>query len=136
MPFLTDDDYSVQMRQEIGAIIGATGTTRQMAELFAQSEMESYLRNRFDTAAIFSATGADRSPIVIMYMIDIAVYHLHSKLVSRNMPKERADRFMAAKEWLKMLAHGDLNPNLPEVDASVVDPVYRFGSDYPTRARW
>lgn len=104
MPFLTDDDYSTQIRTEIANVIGATGASRIQAELFAQSEMEGYINARFDAATVFSASGSDRSPVVIMYMIDITLYHCHSKIATRAIPKERQDRYEAAKTWLKMLA--------------------------------
>jgi hypothetical protein len=114
MPFLTDDDYDVQTRPELMQVIASSSVSRQQAELMAQATMTESLNKRFDTAAIFSATGDDRNIIVIMYMIDITLYILHSKTALRAMPAERKTRFDAAKEWLKLVRQGDINPDLPE----------------------
>jgi len=114
MPFLTDDDYDVQSRQELLAVIATSTVSREKAELMAQAMITEAINKRFDTAAIFSATGDDRSIIVIMYMIDLTLYILHSKTATRAMPKVREDRFTAAKEWLKLVNGGKLNPDLPE----------------------
>lgn len=83
------------------------------AEHMAQSEMESYLASRFDVAGIFSQTGNDRHRAIIMYMVDITLYHLHSRVSPRNISQLRAERYRQAIGWLRMCAFGELSPNLP-----------------------
>ncbi len=75
MPFLTDDDYDVQTKPELLTVLASSSITRGKAELMAESTITESLNKRFDTTAIFSATGDDRSIIVIMYMIDITLYY-------------------------------------------------------------
>jgi hypothetical protein len=121
MPFLIDDDYDVQSRQELLAVVATSSTSRQSAELMAQATITESINKRFDTTAIFSAVGDSRSIIVIMYMIDITLYILHSKTATRAMPKVREERFTAAKEWLKLIRDGKINPDLPELVTQDVD---------------
>jgi hypothetical protein len=124
MSFLTDDDYDVQSRQELLAVIATSTTSRQNAELMAQATITESINKRFDTAAIFSASGDARSIIVIMYMIDITLYNLHSKTATRAIPKIREERFAAAKEWLKLVRDGKINPDLPELADAEDDETY------------
>lgn len=118
MAFITDDDYDVTSRQELMAVIATSTISRQKAELIGQVTMTEWLTRRYDTTAIFSATGDDRNIAVIMYLIDIAIYHLYSKASARVMPEFRKDRYHAAMEWLRLASLGKINPDLPEV----IDP--------------
>ena len=116
----------------------------------AVEEMKSYLapgdqsqyrdgRKRYDVAAIFGATGADRNALVLELCKSMAVYYacrLANVDIIQEQVKERYDR---AIEWLeKVSATGKykdsppLNANLPvlaaldpEADASLP---FRFGS--------
>lgn len=128
MAFLTDDDYDVQTRQELLAVIAQSSLSREKAELMAQAQITEAINKRYDTVATFAATGDDRSIIVIMYMIDITLYHLHSKTATRAIPKIRETRFEAAKEWLKLVNGGKLNPDLPEVEDDPDDSESYLGS--------
>jgi len=113
MPFLTNDDYGVQARAEVLDRIGNAGAL-PMAELMARAEMESYLNARYDVPEIFGQQGDDRNHLVLMYLVDLVLYHLHSNISPRNVPELRAVRYEAAIEWLKMVSEGKLNPGLPE----------------------
>lgn len=115
MPFLTDTDYEVQIRNWVKQIITQSKIdVLHQAELAAQAEMESYLRQRYDVPKIFSEVEGNRNALIVLYMVDIAVYHLHSNISSDNVPEIRIIRYNAAKDWLKAVAKGDISPDLPE----------------------
>ena len=115
MPFLIDTDYEVQIRNWVKQIITQYKTdVLHQAELAAQAEMESYLRQRYDVAQIFSATEGNRNALIILYMVDIALYHLHSNISSDNVPEIRVIRYNSAKDWLKSVSKGDISPDFPE----------------------
>lgn len=115
MPFLTETDYEVQIRNWIKQIIiQRKEDVRHQAELASQAEMESYLRQRYNVAQIFSATGENRNALIILYMVDIVIYHLHSNTAGDVIPELRIIRYNAAKDWLKAVAKGDISPDLPE----------------------
>ncbi|MBB6131340.1 phage protein Gp36 family protein [Mucilaginibacter lappiensis] len=137
MNFLTDDDFvQFQVRNEVLAVLKISETTLDNSELAAQEQMSSYLRTRFDVAATFSASGPARNPLIIMYMIDLILYHLHSNTPSRVVPKSRDDRFNAAITWLTSVNTGDLIPDLPELPVTTPDPAMRLGTNQKYSKRW
>nr|DAU16158.1 MAG TPA: head to tail adaptor [Caudoviricetes sp.] len=87
----------------------------------AIAEMVGYLNKTYDVEAIFSARGADRHSLIIMYAVDITLYHLFSIHNPAKMSGIRKDRYDRAMEWLKMVAAGDITiggaPRLPKEDA-------------------
>jgi|SRR5690606_31827622 len=129
MPFLTNDDYGVQIRTEILDRVKNTDALPK-AELMAQSEMESYLNGRYDVGQIFNKQGNERHHLILMYLIDITLYHLHSNISPRNVPDLRAIRYEAAIDWLNRVASGKLNPDLPTLPDTDGD-YYFSGSSNP-----
>lgn len=57
--------------------------------------------------------GDNRNPQMVMILIDIALFHMHSRISPRNIPQLRKDRYEGALEWLKMVAHGEITATLP-----------------------
>lgn len=87
----------------------------------AVAEMVGYLNKTYNVEAIFSARGADRHALILMYAVDIALYHLFSLHNPYKISDIRKDRYDRAKEWLKMVANGDITiggaPRLPKENA-------------------
>jgi len=116
MAFLKEEDYQVQVRQWVTNILTDGGVTLlQRAEMAAQEEMESYLSNRFDMAKVFDPAQdeAERNALVVMYMVDIAVYHLHANITPNDVPEVRQVRYDNAMAWLRKVNKGEITPNLP-----------------------
>lgn len=114
MPFLQEDDYKLQIRDyELDEITGYTEAIRLQSELAAQAEMESYLRERYNVGEIFGETGDGRNHLIVMYLIDITLYHLFTAIAPRTVPQVRYDRYTAAINWLKNVAKGAISPDLP-----------------------
>jgi hypothetical protein len=67
--------------------------------------------------------GDNRNQQIVMYLIDITLYHLHSRINPRNVPELRAVRYdgMNALQtggaigWLKKVASGDITADLPVI---------------------
>jgi hypothetical protein len=59
--------------------------------------------------------GDNRDQQMLLYFVDIALYHVHSRISPRNIPQLRIDRYNAAISWLKMCANGDVTPALPVI---------------------
>lgn len=89
----------------------------EICEDRAVSEMRSYLNKTYDCKAIFSATGDDRHALILMFAIDITVYHIFCQHNPYKMSKIRQDRYDRAVEWLKGVMKGDVTidgaPRLP-----------------------
>ena len=85
----------------------------------ACQEAKGYL-SRFDTVAIFSATGADRNQLLLTFVKDMATFHLLSLGNPGIDFKLRQDRYDRAVQWLKAVQKGDVKPDLPDATA---DPI-------------
>lgn len=117
--FIQDEDYNVAIRSQIlNLLVQEDPLAREDAEMAAQEEMESYLRVRYDVGLIFSLDQAiaDRKKIIVMYMCDIALYHLHSNITPDNIPEIRFLRYERAVKWLEKVAASNLSPDLPEYE--------------------
>jgi len=112
--FLTQTDYKTLIQDHIlSQVINDDVELLDQAELMAISEMESYLSARYDTQAIFAATGTNRHQALVMFALDMTIYHLHSRVSPRNISQLREERYNRAIEWLQNVAKGKLNPGLP-----------------------
>lgn len=144
MAFLNDEDYAGAIRAWIlNVLTNENPGVREQSERSAQIEMESYLRNRYDVGVIFEAQDLERNALVVMYLVDITLYHLHANISPENVPELRFVRYNAAKDWLKDVAKGNLSPNLPELsDPALGDPedpdsiFLQMGSNEKTSERY
>lgn len=135
--FLTEDDYKAHLKEaDLDALTGYNSTVRVDVELKAQAEIESYLRERFNTAQIFAATGNDRNTLVKMFAVDIAVYHLFCAVAPRNIPQVRLDRYNAAIKWLDMVRRGQISPALPANSSAINSANSIFGSNTANGFEW
>jgi phage gp36-like protein len=57
--------------------------------------------------------GDNRTQQMVMYCIDITLYHVHCRIAPRNIPDLRAERYHAAIKWLEGCASGKITPALP-----------------------
>jgi phage gp36-like protein len=115
MAFLTDEDYNDQVQGTIlQEIIQKDATLRTSMENKAQAQITSYLATRYDVPAVFSKSGSSRNMQVVMIMVDMVLYHLHSRISPGQVPQLRNDRYTDAIDWLKMVAAGQLEPDLPK----------------------
>ena len=80
--------------------------------------MRCYLSKRYDCDKLFSATGDERNQLVLMMVIDIAVYHIFCIHNPQKLSPMRKDRYERAVEWMKAVADEDISiegaPLLPE----------------------
>lgn len=64
------------------------------------------------TDANYWTAGDNRSQQVIMYMIDIVLFHLHKSISPNNIPQLRVDAYKMACNWLDKLGMGDISTNV------------------------
>lgn len=130
--FLQPTDYNPQIRAAILSVVTNDDTdSLHLAEQMAQEEMESYLRTRYNVGAIFDLNQDvdDRKKIIVMYLIDITLYHLHSNISPENIPDLRETRYNRAVKWLEKVANGNLSPDLPKID-NPDDPFANGGNQF------
>ncbi len=57
----------------------------------------------------------ERSALITMYLVDLALYHVHSRIMPQQIPALRENRYNAAIDYLEKAAKGTINPQLPRV---------------------
>lgn len=112
--FISTTDYDASIHREIlDALLRSSSDDYdpqivEICEDRAVAEMRSYLGKTYDCDAIFSATGDDRHPLILMFALDIAIYHIFCQHNPYKMSKIRQDRYDRAIEWLKGVMNGDV----------------------------
>lgn len=117
--FVNIEDYDASVHREIlDALVRDDEALVEICEDRAIEEMRSYLSKRYDCDAIFSAEGKDRNQLILMMVIDIAVYHIFCIHNPQKLSQVRKDRYERAVEWMKAVANEDISidgaPLLPE----------------------
>jgi phage gp36-like protein len=114
MIFLVTNDFDTQIRADVlTKITDNEPTLLDEMELAAIEEIQSYLF-RYDVAATFDTTGTARNRLLVMYCVDVMLYHLHSRVNPRQIPELRYVRYEAAKKWLESVSRGQIIANLPQ----------------------
>jgi phage gp36-like protein len=109
--FITETDYDAAIHAEIlNAITREDSALLEIIENQAVEEMAGYLASRYDTDTIFSKTGSERHNLILMFAIDITLYHLHAIHNPVKFPLVRKDRYERAIEWLRQVRDGQINP--------------------------
>ena len=122
--FITTQDYDASIHKEIlDSLLRADAPSYdpqivEICEDRAIAEMRSYMNKTYDCDAIFSAVGSDRHQLVLMFAIDIAIYHIYCQHNPYKISPIRQQRYDRAIEWLRGLQNGDITidsaPRLPE----------------------
>lgn len=122
--FITTADYDASIHAEILDQLlrkESPSYDPQIVEICedrAIAEMRSYLDKIYDCDKIFSATGSDRHPLILMFALDITIYHIFCQHNPYKMSKIRQDRYDRTIEWLKGVMNGDVTidgaPRLPD----------------------
>lgn len=130
--FITINDYDATIHREIlDALLRTDSDTYdpqiiEVCEDRAIAEMRSHMAATYDCDAIFSATADQRHPLVLMFAIDIAVYHIFCIHNPYKISKVRENRYNRAIDWLKGIKSGDIAvdgaPRLPESEQADNSP--------------
>lgn len=117
--FVELSDYDASIHRDIlDALVREDEAVIEVCEDRAIAEMRSYLARRYDCDRIFSATRADRNQLVLMMVIDIAVYHIFCIHNPQKLSQIRKDRYERAVEWMKAVAAEEISiegaPLLPQ----------------------
>lgn len=122
--FIESTDYNASIHQEIlDSLLRKDSPTYDpqiisICENRAIAEMRSYMNKTYDCDAIFSATGEERNQLVLMFALDITIYHIFCQHNPYKLSANRKERYDRAVEWLKGIQNGDLTidgaPRLPE----------------------
>lgn len=112
--FIDITDYDASIHKEIIDSLLRQGTAEydpqiiEICEDRAIAEMRSYLNKKYDCNRIFDARGTDRHALILMFALDIAIFHIFCQHNPYKMSKIRQDRYDRAVEWLKGVMRGDV----------------------------
>jgi len=127
MAYVNNDDFLLSIADSnLQQIIQSNPAVLDQAVLVAIGEARSYLIQKYLFDDELSKTGTARDSQLLNYIIDLAVYHLHTRIAPRNIPQLRQTRYDNAIEWLKMCATGDVTPKLAEITTD--GKIIRWGS--------
>lgn len=138
--FVQLSDYDASIHREIlDALTRSDESVVEICEDRAIAEMRCYLSKHYDCDRIFAATGDDRLQLVLMMVIDIAVYHIFSIHNPQKLSQLRKDRYDRAVEWMKAVAAEDISiegaPLLPE-EQRAAHAAFRIHSNPKRTNHW
>jgi len=114
MIFITEDDFGIQVKDEILNLLGESGTIEK-AERMAIDQVKAHISGRYDVEIIFAKTGTQRDHYIVMLIIDIILYHLWAKKAPRQIPQYRETRYKDALDWLTDVGNGSTPTALPQL---------------------
>ena len=127
---LSDYDASIH-REILDALLrkdapGYDPNIIEICEERAVAEMRTYMAKRYDCDAIFSARGDERNQLILMFALDMAIYHIFCQHNPYKISPVREDRYKRAIEWLKGILKGDVSvdgaPLLPDAELQDASP--------------
>lgn len=80
------------------------------SELAAMDEARGWLLGKYDIDTDFAKTGAERQAILVMKIVDIALYNIHCILNPKAIPSIREKRYDDAITWFNNVNEGIINP--------------------------
>lgn len=113
--FIDLADYDATVHREIlEALTRQDDAIIEICEDRAISEMKNYLARRYDVDSIFAARQTARHQLILMFGLDISIYHIFCIHNPLKLSQMRKDRYERAIEWLKQV--GSVNNPLPVDD--------------------
>ena len=72
--------------------------------------------------SLFWKSNDPRHELLVMYAVDMVLYHLHSLVNPRKIPDLRKERYNEAKSWLEQIADRNENADFPtnELDEELI----------------
>ena len=79
--------------------------------------------------------GDNRDQELVMYFVDLTLFHAHTRIAPHNIPKIRVERYRDAIDWLRMCAEGSVTPELPILQPKQGGRI-RFGGQPKAQNQW
>lgn len=92
------------------ALISEAQDMLDRSELAAMDEARGWLLGKYDIDTDFAKTGTERQPILVMKVVDIALYNIHCILNPKSIPAIREKRYDDAITWFRNVNEGIINP--------------------------
>lgn len=113
LTFLSPNELKTnKLKEVIDLIVGCDKSIIKDTIQENISVMRDGLRNHYDVAAIFNATGEERSLTVLKHLKSLVVYDLFG-IRSHEPPPYVERHYNEAMRWLERVETGKSNPDLP-----------------------
>ncbi len=130
--FLSKSDFNTAMYfHVIDEISDSDDSALAQCIAVGIEQVKSYLKNRYDTDAIFSAEGDDRNALILEYCKVVAVWELLKLCSAETLYETWRERYDRVIEWLEGVRDGKNTPELPirtDNDGNLA-LVIKFGSN-------
>lgn len=128
MRFIQEEDYNMQIKQEIIKLLAGDDFYNSYklirAETTAKHQMQQYIGKRYDLAKVFEMMPRDE--FIVTILIDMTLYHLYSQTGSSDLSKHRSIRYQDALDWLKDVGNGSIPADLPLITDCIGKAVSEF----------
>ncbi len=112
VPDENEDPEGYEAYQEAEA---ASETVKVSCESMAIGKVRSVLNNRFDTVALFAATGDNRHSLLVLHVLNIFTYLVYRRINPRKIPETVKQDHDETLAWLDRVADGREAPDFPAV---------------------
>lgn len=130
MSYIVKEDYTSHIRENrLDQVTNYTDNNLTDAQARAMGFVKSHISGRFDTAAIFAATGSDRDPVILGFTIDIALYYLWRAVAPRKIPTHVKEAYDEAVLWLEGVKEGTIIPEGLPANTNDSATTVRWGSN-------
>jgi len=117
LKYITLEELKVFIKDNVlGDITQDNYTLVEQMEKASISEIDSYIGFKYNTTEIFNKSGDNRNTFMVTTIIDMILFHLHSRISPTDIPEIRLLRYQKAIDWLEQVSKGKLTPNLPVMD--------------------
>lgn len=124
-----DDAEAVAAYQ---AALQASDAVELSCESMALAKIRSALHGRYDVDALYAATGDDRSPLLVLHVLNTFVYLLYRRINPRKIPQEVKDDHDETLAWLERVANHKETPDFPPITPPEEDTNHpRLGGGQP-----
>lgn len=114
--WIVEEDFEKQIKDEVlRKITNNDISILYEAERDAISEVQGYLRSKYDLDTIFNTIGENRNRTILSITIDIILYRIHTRLNPSQVPQIRQNLYDEAKRMMDDIVKGKLDFDLPRL---------------------
>jgi Protein of unknown function (DUF1320) len=112
MVFLTLADFNPQIHAQVFQLYQTSPTALDTIEVAAMQQVRGWISKFYDANAAFAPVPpTTRNGLLVMYMVDIVLYHLSASMT--NIPPIREERFTIAVRFFEDVMRGRATMDLP-----------------------
>ncbi len=97
-------------------------------ELTAMEEAKSYLSSRYLIDEDFAKTGDARNRLLVLKVVDVALYNIYARLNPKQVPDLRLKRYDDAMTWFSDVNEAKINPDFTKPEDGTKNHV-QYGSN-------